>query len=78
MQYTLQPPEIWDGGVGFVSKEMIETQFPAPAADIKVLFEHHSPTLKPGFPAVIIFHSHGSQFIQVIELRLNGSYFDFG
>lgn len=32
-----QPPEIWDGGVGFVSKEMIETQFPAPAADIKIL-----------------------------------------
>jgi len=34
----MQPPDIWDGGVGFVSKEMIETQFPAPALDIKVIF----------------------------------------
>nr|CAB3461136.1 unnamed protein product [Digitaria exilis] len=32
-----QPPEIWDDGVGFVSKEMIQTHCPAPAADIQVL-----------------------------------------
>ncbi|KAG2618494.1 hypothetical protein PVAP13_3NG079622 [Panicum virgatum] len=32
-----QPPEIWDGGVGFVSKEMIQAHCPAPAADIQVL-----------------------------------------
>ncbi|KHN26281.1 NADH--cytochrome b5 reductase 1-like isoform X2 [Glycine soja] len=32
-----QPPEIWDGGVGFVTKEMIQTDFPAPASDIKIL-----------------------------------------
>jgi len=31
-----QPPEIWDGGVGFVSKEMIQAHCPAPAADIQV------------------------------------------
>ncbi|KAK4282068.1 hypothetical protein QN277_013488 [Acacia crassicarpa] len=32
-----QPPEGWDGGVGFVSKEMIQTHCPAPANDIKIL-----------------------------------------
>ncbi|XP_071720618.1 NADH--cytochrome b5 reductase 1-like [Rutidosis leptorrhynchoides] len=32
-----QPPEGWTGGVGFVSKEMIQEQFPAPAFDIKIL-----------------------------------------
>lgn len=32
-----QPPEGWEGGVGFVSKEMIETHCPAPASDIKIL-----------------------------------------
>ncbi|CAN1262008.1 NADH--cytochrome b5 reductase 1 [Linum perenne] len=31
-----QPPEVWNGGVGFVTKEMIETHCPAPAADIQV------------------------------------------
>jgi len=44
-KYTMQPPEIWDGGVGFVTKEMIQTDFPAPASDIKVTFALHiSPT----------------------------------
>ncbi|CAI0384893.1 unnamed protein product [Linum tenue] len=33
-----QPPEVWNGGVGFVSKEMIQTHLPAPAADIQVTF----------------------------------------
>uniref|UniRef100_A0A2P2KD29 NADH-cytochrome b5 reductase n=1 Tax=Rhizophora mucronata TaxID=61149 RepID=A0A2P2KD29_RHIMU len=32
-----QPPEGWDGGVGFVSKEMIGTHCPAPAPDIQIL-----------------------------------------
>ncbi|KAK2976724.1 hypothetical protein RJ640_000744 [Escallonia rubra] len=32
-----QPPEVWNGGVGFVSKEMIQTHCPAPASDIKIL-----------------------------------------
>ncbi|KDO46616.1 hypothetical protein CISIN_1g024591mg [Citrus sinensis] len=32
-----QPPESWNGGVGFVSKEMIQTHCPAPASDIQVL-----------------------------------------
>ncbi|CAJ2671953.1 unnamed protein product [Trifolium pratense] len=32
-----QPPEIWDGGVGFVSKEMIQAHLPPPAQDIKIL-----------------------------------------
>ncbi|KAG6520991.1 hypothetical protein ZIOFF_018056 [Zingiber officinale] len=33
----LKPPESWDGGVGFVSKDMIKTHCPAPAQDIQVL-----------------------------------------
>lgn len=32
-----QPPEGWDGGVGFVSKEMIQARCPAPALDIQIL-----------------------------------------
>lgn len=32
-----QPPEVWDGGVGFVSKEMIQAHLPPPAQDIKIL-----------------------------------------
>ncbi|MED6118953.1 NADH-cytochrome b5 reductase [Stylosanthes scabra] len=32
-----QPPESWNGGVGFVSKEMIQAHCPAPANDIKML-----------------------------------------
>ncbi|KAL2900709.1 NADH--cytochrome b5 reductase 1 [Bienertia sinuspersici] len=32
-----QPPEGWKGGVGFVSKEMIEEHCPAPASDIQIL-----------------------------------------
>ncbi|KAG6518117.1 hypothetical protein ZIOFF_021519 [Zingiber officinale] len=33
----LKPPESWDAGVGFVSKDMIKTHCPAPAQDIQVL-----------------------------------------
>ncbi|KAF5821115.1 putative cytochrome-b5 reductase [Helianthus annuus] len=32
-----QPPEGWTGGVGFISKEMIEEHLPEPAFDIKIL-----------------------------------------
>ncbi|KAL5220076.1 hypothetical protein ABZP36_024789 [Zizania latifolia] len=32
-----QPPEGWNGGVGFVSQEMIKTHLPAPAEDIQIL-----------------------------------------
>ncbi|KAG6413130.1 hypothetical protein SASPL_125832 [Salvia splendens] len=32
-----QPPEIWEGGVGFVSKEMIQAHLPPPASDIQML-----------------------------------------
>ncbi|XP_072983011.1 NADH--cytochrome b5 reductase 1-like [Typha latifolia] len=32
-----QPPDVWNGGVGFVSKEMIQTHCPVPAPDIQVL-----------------------------------------
>ncbi|KAK4338991.1 hypothetical protein RND71_040453 [Anisodus tanguticus] len=32
-----QPPEVWSDGVGFVSKEMIQTHCPAPAPDIQIL-----------------------------------------
>ncbi|KAG1327635.1 NADH--cytochrome b5 reductase 1 [Cocos nucifera] len=32
-----QPPDQWNGGVGFVSKEMIQAHCPAPAPDIQVL-----------------------------------------
>ncbi|PIA53273.1 hypothetical protein AQUCO_00900094v1 [Aquilegia coerulea] len=32
-----QPPEEWNGGVGFVSKEMIQEHLPAPASDIRIL-----------------------------------------
>lgn len=31
-----QPPEVWDGGVGFVSKEMIQNHCPAPAPGVQV------------------------------------------
>lgn len=32
-----QPPEGWNGGVGFISKEMIQTHCPPPATDIQIL-----------------------------------------
>ncbi|CAL0332800.1 unnamed protein product [Lupinus luteus] len=37
------PPEVWDGGVGFVSNEMIEAHFPAPAQDVKGVAKHTTP-----------------------------------
>ncbi|CAL9148305.1 unnamed protein product [Musa hybrid cultivar] len=32
-----EPPDEWNGGVGFVSKEMIKAHCPAPASDIQIL-----------------------------------------
>lgn len=32
----MQPPTEWDGGIGFVSKDMIEKHCPPPAADVQV------------------------------------------
>ncbi|OAY85000.1 NADH--cytochrome b5 reductase 1-like [Ananas comosus] len=32
-----QPPENWNGGVGFVSKEIIKAHCPQPASDIQIL-----------------------------------------
>ncbi|KAK4757344.1 hypothetical protein SAY87_018645 [Trapa incisa] len=32
-----QPPEVWDGGVGFVSKEMIQNHLPAPGPGVQIL-----------------------------------------
>uniref|UniRef100_A0A0E0N420 NADH-cytochrome b5 reductase n=1 Tax=Oryza rufipogon TaxID=4529 RepID=A0A0E0N420_ORYRU len=32
-----QPPEVWNGGVGFVSQDMIKAHLPAPAEDIQIL-----------------------------------------
>ncbi|KAK4762967.1 hypothetical protein SAY86_008735 [Trapa natans] len=32
-----QPPEGWSGGVGYVSKEMIQTHCPSPSSDIQIL-----------------------------------------
>ncbi|KAI4126920.1 MAG: hypothetical protein LQ341_006837, partial [Variospora aurantia] len=38
VHYVLNnPPEKWDGGVGFCTPEMIKEKLPAPAKDIKVL-----------------------------------------
>jgi len=31
------PPEKWDGGVGFVTADMIKSKLPPPAADMKIL-----------------------------------------
>ncbi|KAK9280002.1 hypothetical protein L1049_013686 [Liquidambar formosana] len=41
-----QPPEEWDGGVGYVSKEMIQTYCPMPAPDIQILRCGPSPMNK--------------------------------
>jgi hypothetical protein len=40
----MQPPTEWDGGVGFVSKGMIEANCPPPADDIQVTCAASPPT----------------------------------
>ncbi|KAK7191999.1 NADH-cytochrome b5 reductase [Paraphaeosphaeria sporulosa] len=38
VHYVLNnPPEKWNGGVGFVTADMIKTKLPAPASDVKIL-----------------------------------------
>ncbi|KAH7113288.1 oxidoreductase, FAD-binding family protein [Dendryphion nanum] len=38
VHYVLNnPPEKWDGGVGFVTADMIKAKLPAPASDVKIL-----------------------------------------
>ncbi|KAI9679598.1 MAG: NADH-cytochrome b5 reductase [Trizodia sp. TS-e1964] len=38
VHYVLNnPPEKWDGGVGFVTADMIKEHLPAPASDVKIL-----------------------------------------
>lgn len=38
VHYVLNnPPEKWDGGVGFVSTAIIKERLPAPAPDVKIL-----------------------------------------
>jgi len=38
VHYVLNnPPENWDGGVGFVTGDMIKAKLPAPASDMKIL-----------------------------------------
>ncbi|KAL9272475.1 NADH--cytochrome b5 reductase 1-like protein [Drosera capensis] len=36
-QVLNQPPESWNGGVGFITKEMIQAYCPAPAPDVQIL-----------------------------------------
>ncbi|CAL4894138.1 unnamed protein product [Urochloa decumbens] len=63
-----QPPETWEGGVGFVSKEMIQAHCPGPAADIQVNFdclitEDYSPELGIGSHQLCLFKAesqHGA------------------
>lgn len=33
----MQPPTQWNGGVGYVSKDMVEKHCPPPADDVKVV-----------------------------------------
>lgn len=35
---TWQPPNTWNGGVGHISKEMIQAHCPEPGPDIQVDF----------------------------------------
>lgn len=37
VHFLNNPPENWEGGSGFVSKEAIQERFPKPADDIKIL-----------------------------------------
>ncbi|ORX72223.1 ferredoxin reductase-like protein [Linderina pennispora] len=47
ISYVLNnPPEGWTGGVGFVTKDMIQKSLPAPAEDIKVLLCGPPPMVK--------------------------------
>ncbi|KAI6676692.1 hypothetical protein NL676_037488 [Syzygium grande] len=41
-----QPPDKWNGGVGYVTMEMIRTHCPPPASDIKILMRGALPMIK--------------------------------
>ncbi|XP_057948139.1 NADH--cytochrome b5 reductase 1-like isoform X1 [Malania oleifera] len=57
-----QPPDVWNGGVGFVSKEMIQAHCPAPAPDIKVkLF-------------LLLCSKSSACILRIIEIRVNSSF----
>ncbi|KAJ2785979.1 NADH-cytochrome b5 reductase [Coemansia javaensis] len=40
------PPDSWEGGVGFVTRDMIQKRIPAPAPDMKVLLCGPPPMVK--------------------------------
>ncbi|KAI8321425.1 NADH-cytochrome b5 reductase 1 [Martensiomyces pterosporus] len=47
VSYVLNnPPEGWTGGVGFVTKDMIQAQLPKPASDIRILLCGPPPMVK--------------------------------
>lgn len=47
VHYVLNnPPEKWDGGVGFVTADMIKEWLPAPASDVKILLCGPPPMVK--------------------------------
>jgi len=42
----LQPPQQWNGGIGYISKEMIKSHCPEPAQDIQVEYTFFKFLLK--------------------------------
>jgi cytochrome-b5 reductase len=47
------PPEGWEGGIGFVTAEMIKEHLPAPAKDIKILLCGPPPMIQAMKKAVV-------------------------
>ncbi|KAJ6897155.1 NADH--cytochrome b5 reductase 1 [Populus alba x Populus x berolinensis] len=37
VKFHVRPPEGWEGGIGFISKEMIQSHCPPPATDVQIL-----------------------------------------
>lgn len=68
-KYIWQPPEAWDGGIGHVSKEMIQTHCPAPASDIQVIFHKFL-----GIFFVGLFHKPKPQIPKCAEFNLRTFY----
>ena len=52
--WLMQPPPVWDGGVGYVSKGMMEAHFPPPAEDIQVTLLKETVELCLGFSPLSI------------------------
>jgi cytochrome-b5 reductase len=42
--WFVQPPVQWNGGVGYISKGMLEANCPPPADDVQVIHVTHPPT----------------------------------